>query len=76
MDEILRLTVKDLEYIAVMLDQQDVQGALGKCDSHMDDEGYCKMCTAMQRLNTFIDEAHERNAGMWYKIGSEEDFDW
>lgn len=77
MDEVLRLTTKDLQYILDNLERQDIAMNLGQCEDHMDEQGYCKMCTALQRLDTFVSESLDRKAGLWYSVNSNpEDDDW
>lgn len=47
-------TQEDFEFIERILDGQDMLERFGTCEDYMDDEGYCRMCTARQRLNSLI----------------------
>lgn len=47
-------TQEDLELLFDTLMSQDAMVALGTCDDYKDDEGYCKMCTALDRLQSLI----------------------
>lgn len=68
MDKELRITLEDLQFLENILHQQDIASQLGKCEDYLDDEGYCRMCTALQRLNILVEEMQEKNVDIvWIK---------